>query len=141
MSFVDLMANDVWSEADIIRRTEAMIRSEFPAEGETILNRKITGAALGQYVLSQAEMIEVGRYKAVAEAAQIEGAAARADMALLAQVLAYEAALRDLANPELPEDQRAEAQAVVDAAEPTVVDLYELRNPLIEEQTDAPLLG
>ena len=141
MSFVDLMANDVWSEADIIRRTEAMIRSEFPAEVETILNRKIVASGMGQYELTQAEMIEVGRYKAVAEAAQIEGAAARADMALLAQVLAYEAALRALANPELPEDQRAEAQAVVDAAEPGVVDLYELRNPLIEEQTDAPLLG
>ncbi len=137
MSFIDLMANDVWSEADIIRRTEAMIRSEFPAEVETILNRKITGAALGQYVLSQAEMIEVGRYKAVAEAAQIEGAAARADMALLAKVLAYEAALRRLAEPEVPEDERAELQTVVDAAEPAVIDLYGLRNPQVHEALPA----
>lgn len=139
MSFIDLMANDVWSEADIIRRTEAMIRSEFPAEIETILNRKIAGAMIGEYVLTEDEQAEVSRYKIVAQQAQIEGAAARADMALLAEVMAHEAALRRLAEPDLAEEEREAVQALVDAASPAVLSLYALRNPPVAEMADEAL--
>lgn len=99
MSFVDLMANDFWSEADIVRRTEALIRSEFSQEAETILNRKVLGMTLGTYQASEAEQAELARYSAVAQSAQAEGMAARSDMDLLSQVFLLEAAQRRLNQP------------------------------------------
>lgn len=96
MSFVDLMADDHWSEADIVRRTEAMIRSEFSAEAETILNRKVSGMVLGIYVPTEAEQAEMGRYQATVEAARVAGNEARADMAILLRVFPLEEAQRRL---------------------------------------------
>jgi len=96
MSFVDLMADDVWAEADIVRRTEAMIRSEFSLETETILSRKVSGMVLGIYVQTEAEQAEMARYQGVVEAARVAGNEARADMALLLRVFPLEAAQRRL---------------------------------------------
>lgn len=96
MSFVDLMADDVWAEADIVRRTEAMIRSEFSAEAETILNRKVSGMVLGIYTPTEAEQAEMGRYQATVEAARVAGNEARADMAVLLRVFPLEEAQRRL---------------------------------------------
>lgn len=157
MSFVNLMANDVWSEADIVRRTEAMIRSEFSVDAETILNRKVSGMALGAYQPSAADLAEIARYNATAHGAQVAGAKARADMALLLQVFAIEAAARRLGQPivapEFPEEgspldpllaegvalnadavaqdeaERAEAQAVIGAASEEARALFQIRNP------------
>ncbi len=143
-SFINLMANDIWSEADIIRRTEAMIRSEFSLDVETILNRKVLGISIGTYTPTDADLAEIARYDQVAKAAQAAGVAARVDMALLLQTMDYEKAMRRLALPPIEDDEqdaaeRAEAQAVVDAASQEVVDLYALRNPppeLPDEETD-----
>lgn len=157
MSFVNLLANDVWSEADIVRRTEAMIRSEFSADAETILNRKVSGMALGAYKPSAADQVEIARYNKTAHDAQVAGAKARADMALLQQVFAIEAAARRLSQhvvaPEFPEEgsaldpslaeglalnadavaqdeaERANAQAVIDAASEEARALFQIRNP------------
>lgn len=96
MSFVDLMADDRWSEADIVRRTEAMIRSEFSAEAETILNRKVSGMVLGIYTPTEAEQAEMARYQATVEAARVAGNEARADMATLLRVFPLEDAQRRL---------------------------------------------
>lgn len=137
-SFINLMADDIWSEADIIRRTEAMIRSEFSLEVETILNRKVSGMALGIYQPTVEEQIEIGRYQAAAQQAQAAGNAARADMALLHRVFVLESADRRLSQPLPPEDAtpeelaadeaaRAEAQAVLDAADTDALELLELR--------------
>lgn len=90
------MADDVWTDADITRRTEAMIRSEFSVEDETILNRKVLGKSLGTYTPSEAELVEIARYNEVALAAQSAGLAARADMALLCRVFPLEDAQRRL---------------------------------------------
>lgn len=90
MSFINLLANDVWSDADITKRTEALIRAEFSVEQEAILNRKATGAVLGQYSLSQEEHIELLRYREVSNMARAEGEAARADMGLLLSVMQLE---------------------------------------------------
>lgn len=91
-----MMADDVWTDADITRRTEAMIRSEFPLEAETVLNRKVLGMSLGTYTPSDADLIEIARYNEVALAAQAAGLAARADMALLCRVFPLEDAQRRL---------------------------------------------
>lgn len=111
-SFINLMADDVWSEADIVSRTEAIIRGHFSREAEDILNRKVTGALLGQYALTPAEQADLGRYAAMSEQARAEGVAARADMALLAQAMEVEAAWR--AGEPLPE-MAAELAALVEA--------------------------
>jgi hypothetical protein len=148
MSFVDLMADHRWSEADIVNRTEAMVREYFTVASERILNRKMLGTSMG-YVLSPEEQVELAQFQAVVLGAQAEGLQARADMALLAAALEVEAAQARLAQPavqpvwqpteegdevlvnqqELDADttQRLEAQAVVDAASTAALDLVQLR--------------
>lgn len=98
-SFVNLMANDVWSEADIVNRTESMIAAEFSKDAAAILNRKATGQLLGQYTMTVDEKAEMSRYAALSDSAKQAGAAARADMAALQAALDYEAAQRRLAQP------------------------------------------
>lgn len=126
-SFINLMANDVWSEADIVRRTEAMIRSEFSLEAETILNRKVLGISIGSYEASEADLAEIARYDAVAKNAQAAGVAARADMALLAKVFPLEEAQRRLDRPAL-------AAAVERLQQPTI-------EPVLDETTNEIVNG
>lgn len=154
MSFVDLMASDVWSEADITRRTEALVRAEFSAERETILNRKVSGALAGQYQLTEAEQAEVALFQRVTLAAKQAGEQARADMALLLEVFDVEAAARRLARPVVEPEmdeagnvtnqeainqdaaERAAAQAAIDGASPDARALYVVRNPPQPEPQD-----
>lgn len=148
-SFIDLLASYVWSEVDIVSRTEALVRSQISTTDERIINRKLQGAMMGQYTLSVAEQDEVERFARVTQEAQAAGAAARADMVLLQGALDVEAAQRRLAVPpvapveegaEVSGDgvvdaqERAAAQAVVDAAGPAVLDLVALRNPAPQVQ-------
>lgn len=150
-SFINLMANDIWSDADITRRTEAMLRTEFSQEAETILNRKVLGMSLGTYTPTAQDQLDMARYNETALAAQATGVAARADMALLSQTLVYEAAMRRLERPLPPEDapdeeklqdeaERADATAIIDDAPQEVVDLYALRNPPTPEPDPVPEL-
>lgn len=140
-SFVNLMASDIWSEADITNRTEALIASEFSPVAVAILNRKATGAALGQYQLSAEDAAEIARYAEVSERAQEMGKQAMEDMALLRVVLDVEKATRRLEQPLADAEaadqaaidadlaERSVAQAVVDAASPAALALIQLRNP------------
>ena len=139
MSFVDLMANDVWTEAAIKSRLHAEIRAEISAEREQELNRALQGATLGVHALTVAEQQEIARFKAVTDRVTALGAEARADAALLVQVLALEAAKRRLAQPETEGDttERAAAQAVIDAAAPEALEWVERRNPTPELEPEA----
>jgi len=119
MSFIDLMANDDWSDADILSRTEAMIRAEFSADREFILNRKVSGSLLGQYALALDEQAELAGFAALTNAARSAGIQAKADMALLRETWAVEAAQAAFLTD--PED--SDAQAVVDAASPEAISL------------------
>lgn len=89
----------------------------------------------------------MARFKSVVDAAHDEGVAARSDMALLTETMAYEAAKRRLDQPALPEDatdkakaqdaaEREAAQAVVDAAPEEVLALYDQRNPPVTPGED-----
>jgi hypothetical protein len=120
-SFINLMTNDIWSDADITRRTEAMIRSEFSLDAETILNRKVIGISIGTYTPTAEDQAEIARYDQVAKAAQAAGVAARADMALLIQVFPLEDAKWRLERPGL--------QASWDRLQLPVVE------PIIDEET------
>jgi len=105
-SFVNLMAGDRWSESDIVNRTESMIAGEFPPAEAAIVNRIVTAAAASMYTLTADEVATVARYNEVCLLARQAGDAARADMALLADVLDFEAG----ALP--PEDLSPEAAAL-----------------------------
>lgn len=100
-SFVDTMANHIWSDADITRRTEAMIRSEFSVENEHILNRKVLAASVGAYTLTEEEQQEVERYTNVTMNARVAGVAAREDMQLLLKAFPIEEAQQRLNRPQL----------------------------------------
>jgi hypothetical protein len=115
MSFVNLMGNDTWTEEDIVARTQALIRSEFSAEAENILNRKVTGAAIGQYKMTPSDLAEVARYTAVCDQVRELGNQARADVLVLAEVFAMEAADRKAAQAKAQAE--AKAQALADAQE------------------------
>jgi hypothetical protein len=156
-SFIDMMGSDVWSDADITRRTEAMVRSVMSLQDEMVLNRKVQGAALGEYTLTEQDQADMARLAQAGFEAQQMGIAARADMALLLEVFDVEAAEAWLAQstvePELDEggnvtnqeavdadvEERAAAQAVVDAASPEVLEWVEKRRqPIVEEPAVEP---
>lgn len=137
MSFIDMMANDVWSDADITNRTEAMVRAVVPVAEELVLNRKIQGAALGQYTLTPEDEAQMALLAQAGYAAQQEGIAARADMALLLRVLAVEAAIQVLADPEASEEDIAFAQERVDAADEEVMSWVDARRPVVESDGDS----
>ncbi len=161
MSFIDLMKNDIWSDADIVNRTEAMISSEFPKASYDILMRKVQGVAFG-YTLTAHEQSELQRYQSVSYHAGAEAAAARADMDLLHRAMRYEEALLRLSLPVTDQpptttrtdetgvettidnplyladrDEREAAQTLVNAATTDVTDLHLLRNP---PQPDVPII-
>lgn len=89
MSFIDLMADYDWSDADIKNRTEAMIATVFPPVDAAILSRKVDGTRYG-YVLTPDEQAQLTLYQQVAAQAGQAADAARADMALLRKVWAVE---------------------------------------------------
>ena len=141
-SFINLMASDVWTDQDINRRVQALIRSQFTAEDE------LKAARLArQATKTDAEAAFIASVDAAIASALAEGAAARADMVLLQGALDVENAQRRLARPEiehvldesgnltnqaeLDQDaaERAAANAELVAASPEVMDLVSLRNP------------
>lgn len=146
MSFVDLMGNDVWSPSDIDARVALQIRSRFSADDELKAARLARKAE--QEPEDSAFIADVDAWIAVCVE---EGRQARADMALLSEVFVMEAAQRRLDLPalvateavdgdktpsspsaeEIERDaaERAEAQAIIDAASPEARALFDLRNP------------
>lgn len=146
MSFINLMANDVWSEADIKARLHAEIRSSISEMVETELNRALQGLALGLHALSTSEQEVLQLFKAETNRVALLGVTARADMALLTEVLALEAAkvrlaepvVDPLAEPEavaLDAQERQCAQIAADAASPQARALFLLRNPTPDEES------
>lgn len=147
MSFINLLGNDIWSEHDIVNRTEAIIRSEFSLQSETILNRKVLGSVIGQYTLNDSEKEELNRYNKLCEYAKSEGIKAREDMALLNRVFVVEKAVLRLRIPPIEEivedgvitnqeqvdldiEERLAAQKIKDAASIDEINLVNLRNPV-----------
>jgi hypothetical protein len=106
MSFIDLMADVVWSKEDIARRAEATLRSEFSEQAETVLNRKVLGIIMGSYTPTPEDQAEIARYQTLAFNARSERTAALHDMDRLADALAFEEAARRLEKMSV-EDARA----------------------------------
>jgi hypothetical protein len=159
MSIVNLLKNDIWSEADIINAGRAAIYSQISFDRQQELQTIMLGHIAGMRTATMEELAEIAQVQAVTEAQASANALARADMALLNDVLAYEAALDRLtcapitepatvtvfdahggssviANPAIAHDaqERAEAQALIDASTQGTLDLYALRHPVPPEE-------
>lgn len=126
-SFVDVMSNDIWTEADIVARTEAMIQAAVSAQEQAILSRKMIAFSMGRLIPTADEAALLERFERAAYDAQAAGVAAREDMALLAATMAYEAAAARLGDALLDPEQRAAAEAVIDEASEAVVELFTAR--------------
>lgn len=137
---VDLMADVRWSEADIVNRMEALIRSTCSATEELILHRKMLGAfaaiagvlpAGTGYALTSDELTELGTYALVCHDAQAAGRQARLDAALLDRVLDHELGIAQLATDDA--DGQALLDARVQARGPVDVQLVTLTDPAVQE--------
>lgn len=127
MSFIDMMADRIWTDAEITNRTEAMVRAVVSVAEELVLNRKLQGAALGQYTLTAADQAQMALLAQVGYAAQQEGIAARRDTSILREVLAVEAAIKALADPAASEDDLGRAQERIDTASDEVMGWVDAR--------------
>ncbi len=142
MSFINMMVSDYWSDLDINRRVQSLIRFQFTAEDE------LKAARLArQETKTDAEAAFIASVDAAITAALTEGATARSDMALLKDVLHVEDCMRIVALSAIPpalDDQgavtnqdsidadvaaKSAAQAVIDAASDPVKSLVAERNP------------
>ena len=161
MSFINLMGNVVFTDKQILNRTEAMIRNVFSKEAETIHNRKIQEIHLGQAQMTPELGAEIALFAKVTKEAQEAGEQAKADNELLKQTLAYEDAERTLAlswefetttqdeeGNEITSPQyevflsaRADAENCIKNASQSVIDLVEKRRPQdVEEIIDDPTI-
>lgn len=142
MSFIDLMANEVWSNSDIDNKVQALIRSRYSQQDELKASRlaRTTNA-------TEADTAFVADVDAwIAECVQ-QGRDARADMKLLLEVFAMLDAnarlLQPLVQPvygpelevvnqtEIAENttQRQQAQEILDIASTEAQALFEIRKP------------
>jgi len=142
-SFVNLMANDVWNEADIKSRLHSEIRSVISEQKENEISRAIQGRLLGMHTLTPEESASIALFKQVSDKVALLAVQARADAVLLSKAMDLELAQNRLTQPatETEEDiqERDDASSVIAAAIPSVVALAALRKPvLIEPTTPVP---
>lgn len=114
---INLMANDVWSEADILNHVRAITTSQVSEQRQDELQTIMLGHIAGMRTATPAEMQEVGMVAQLVEQGAAMAAQARVDMATLQKVLDYEAVM-----------------AVVDAytSDPDAQALLLLRHPAAE---------
>jgi hypothetical protein len=134
-SFINMMADHDWSDADMDNRIRAVLASHVSIERQDELRTIMIGHIAGIRVATPKELGEVALVKTIAEEQGLQIIQARLDMALLRKAFAYEKAQARLALPELSEEdyiytdrmrdaqERISAQAVLDAAEQEVLDL------------------
>jgi hypothetical protein len=152
MSFIDLMANDVWSNHDIDNRVQALIRSRYTQQDELKASRLTRTTNTSQEEIAWISDVDTW----IATCIQ-SGRDARQDMNLLLEVFLIETAERRLEQPlveaivdekqeedlitnqkELDQDllEREEATLIVSEATIEVMELVRLRNPIPEEEVD-----
>lgn len=139
MSVVNLMANHIWSEQDIVAHGRAMIASQVSAVRQAELQMIFLGHTTGQRVATDEELAEIALLTQLTQEQSAANVGVRSDMALLLSVMAYEEAKLRLAKEPLVSEnleavvldsvERGTAQALVDAAPLDVQVLYAERNP------------
>jgi hypothetical protein len=124
MSYINLLTNDIWSEADIINRGRAEIESVVPAARQSELQTILLGHIAGMRTATADELQEIGVVQYITEQAAITNNAARADMALLQEVINYETDPTDKVLS-------AEAQVILDLRHPITNDQVQQDSPQI----------
>jgi hypothetical protein len=88
---INFLKNDVWSEADILSHGRTVIASQVSPQRQTELQTIMLGHIAGMRTATAEEMQEIGMVQAITEATSLANAQARSDMALLLEVLDFEA--------------------------------------------------
>lgn len=115
---IDFLKNDVWSEADILSHGRTVIASQVSPQRQTELQTIMLGHIAGMRTATAEEMQEIGMVQAATEAQALANAQARADMALLLEVMDFEAD---------PTDKTLSAEAQV---------VWDLRHPYVEPEPE-----
>lgn len=135
-SFINMLADNEWSEADIIARSRAVIDSEVSVERQNELRNIMLGHLAGMRVASSNELAEIRRVQVLMEDSAKATAEAIYDMALLRAVKAYESAKRELLLDTTLEESKITYQAVLDSVSQEVIDLYNVRNKVDNNEND-----
>jgi hypothetical protein len=117
MTCINLLANDVWSEEDIVAHGRAVINAQVRAERQQELQTIMLGHIAGMRLATADELTEIATVAAITEAQSAENVLARADMALLAEVLTIE-----------------EGSTALEEASEAAQVLHALRNPALENE-------
>ena len=156
MSIINLLKSDVWSEADITNAGREIIASQVSEARQNELRTIMLGHLAQLRPATQDELVEINLVQQLTVAQAAANDAARADMALLNDVMAYESALARLSlpavtepatvsvtdmqghttqvdNPKVLSDAYARVigQAIVAAASAQTLALYDLRHPVV----------
>lgn len=110
---INLMASDVWSDADIVAHGREKIAAVVPVARQDELRTILLGHIAGMRAATAAELAEIALVQTTTEAQAAENDIARAEMALLLEVLALEA-----------------GTAPMESASEQALDLYAVRNPV-----------
>lgn len=114
MSCINLLANDIWSEADIVAHGRAVIDAQCSPVRQSELQTIMLGHISGMRLALANELQEIGKVQFITEKQAADNDQARADMARLLVVMDYEL------NPDgktLTQDE----QAIYDLRHPQVV--------------------
>ena len=161
MSIINLLANAVWSEADIVSHGRSVINAQVSSERQQELQTIMLGHIAQMRTATAQELAEIGLVAQITEAQALANSAARADMALLQSCLDYEASIARLAlppvtepafitvvnqdettsevpNPAIETDvaERLAAEAEMAGAQQETLDLYSLRHPAPEPEPE-----
>ena len=113
-SIINLLANDVWCDADIVSHGRAVINAQVSPERQQELQTIMLGHIAGMRTATPGELAEIARVQSITQAQLLDNEKARTDMDLLNEVLAYEADNTLVLTPE--------GQA-----------LFDLRHPVVDE--------
>lgn len=116
MSCINLLASDVWSDADIVAHGREKIAAVVPVARQDELRTILLGHIANMRTATPEELAEIALVQATTEAQAVENDQARADMALLLEVLALEAGTADM-----------------ESASEKALELYALRHPVESE--------
>lgn len=114
---INLLANDVWTDADIVAHGREKIAAVVPVARQDELRTILLGHVAGMRQATPEELAEIALVQTTTEAQAAENDRARADMALLLEVLALEA-----------------GTAPMEGASEQALDLYAVRNPVLASE-------
>lgn len=125
MSYINLKSNEIPSQMDISKRTQATIRRFVTQEDE------LKAARLSRLPSpTQADLDFIARVDRIIAEALVEAQAAQADVDLLIQTIRYEQAKARADEALDPDSLSEEDQTILSQASQEVKDLFDTRNPV-----------